>query len=52
MSKILRLHSGGNEQLRGWQESHRLEGSVIDQITDPAGGNAKRPAPTRCTTGW
>jgi hypothetical protein len=44
MSKILRLHSGGNEQLRGWQESHRLEGSVIDQITDPAGGNAKRTA--------
>ena len=45
MSKILRLHSGGNEQYRGWQESIQLTETVIDQnIVDPAGGNARRTA--------
>jgi hypothetical protein len=45
MSKILRLHSGGNEQYRGWQESTQLTETVIDQnIVDPAGGNARRTA--------
>ncbi len=43
MSKILRLHSGGNEQYRGWQESNQLTKTVIDEnILDPAGGNARR----------
>ena len=43
MSKILRLHSGGNEQYRGWQESNQVTKTVIEeQILDPAGGNARR----------
>ena len=45
MSKILRLHSGGNEQYRGWQESNQITKTVIDEnILDPAGGNARRTA--------
>ena len=43
MSRILRLHSGGNEQYRGWQESNQITKTVIDEnILDPAGGNARR----------
>ncbi len=45
MSNILRLHSGGNEQLRGWQESHLITETILnDNLVDPAGGNARRTA--------
>ena len=45
MSNILRLHSGGNEQLRGWQESHPITETILnDQLVDPSGGQARRTA--------
>ena len=45
MSNILRLHTGGTEQLRGWQESHLITETILnDNLVDPAGGNARRTA--------
>ena len=42
MAKVLRLHSNASTELEGWKQSVQIDSSLIQHISDPSGGRAKR----------
>ena len=42
MTKVFRLHTGGDDTLADWSNSHKYGQDVISKIKDPDGANAKK----------
>lgn len=42
MPKVLRLHTNASTDLEGWKQSIQIDSSLIQHISDPSGGRARR----------
>lgn len=42
MAKILRLHTNASTDLEGWKQSIQIDSSLIQHISDPSGGRARK----------
>ena len=42
MAKVLRLHTNASTDLEGWKQSIQIDSSLIQHISDPSGGRARR----------
>ena len=42
MAKVLRLHTNASTDLEGWKQSIQIDSSLIQHISDPSGGRAKK----------
>ncbi len=42
MAKVLRLHTNASTDLEGWKQSIQIDSSLIQHISDPSGGRARK----------
>ncbi|WP_224998399.1 hypothetical protein [Cesiribacter sp. SM1] len=42
MAKVLRLHTNASTELEGWKQSVQIDSSLIQHISDPSGGRARK----------